>query len=332
MKKAPSISVVVPVANSEASLERCLRSIRKSTIPVERLVVVDHSSKDKSIEIAREYADLIIEADSAARIMEVRFCGFAKCESDIVVNVDSDTIIRPDTLELIRDVFQHSPDCQVLTGMLSVETPQGGFFSRYKNQYMNYTFRRLPREITFLYGSIFAMRDSTRVFAAENLLSHCTLFPDDTEMGLLLSSSGVQIQFIKELEVIHLKPYSFLGIIKNDFRIPRTMAGLLKKYRNINLPFIERPAFVHTSYGQVICIGLAYLTLFSFAIGYCGMSFSLLLLWGAFNFRFFKFLSQHNPIKPLFASILFTFLDQLTMGAGIFFGIVENFGRVEQDS
>lgn len=50
------LTVVIPVYNVEKYLSKCIESILNQTLPVDEIILVDDGSKDRSGEIADEYA------------------------------------------------------------------------------------------------------------------------------------------------------------------------------------------------------------------------------------------------------------------------------------
>lgn len=57
METRPLVTVVVPTKNTERTLARCLASIKAQAYPAVELIVVDNSSTDATMAIAKEYAD-----------------------------------------------------------------------------------------------------------------------------------------------------------------------------------------------------------------------------------------------------------------------------------
>lgn len=86
--KRPLVSVVVPTNNSEATIEKCLRSIEAQTYPNVEIIVVDNFSRDKTRKIAEDHKARIFE--SGAKRSEARNIGAERACGDLVVFVDSD--------------------------------------------------------------------------------------------------------------------------------------------------------------------------------------------------------------------------------------------------
>ena len=92
------IDVVMLTKNSEHVLERCLVSIYEN-VPVKRLIVVDASSKDRTLEIMNEFnrkygnVKVITENGSRAKAREI---GIGEVETEWFLFADSDVILCKD--------------------------------------------------------------------------------------------------------------------------------------------------------------------------------------------------------------------------------------------
>jgi len=97
--KNPKISVIIPTLNEEKYIEKTLLSIKAQTIkqPYE-IIVSDGKSKDRTVEIAKKYADKIVVCNKNG-ISVGRNLGAKYAEGEILVFIDADTILLPNTLE-----------------------------------------------------------------------------------------------------------------------------------------------------------------------------------------------------------------------------------------
>ena len=92
------LSVIIPAYNEEKYLEKALMSIRRQTLKDFEIIVKDGGSDDRTVEIARKYADKVV-SERDVSIADARNQGAKYAEGDILVFVDADTELPPDTLE-----------------------------------------------------------------------------------------------------------------------------------------------------------------------------------------------------------------------------------------
>ncbi|HXV27891.1 MAG TPA: glycosyltransferase family 2 protein, partial [bacterium] len=153
-----AVSVIFPAYNAGASLKRCLKAVKASAFKDYELIVVDDGSRDSTPEIAKRYADEVFTHARNLGRSHARSNGIRRATGEILVFIDADVVIKPDALSKIVDYFKGHAETDALTGLLSKEHPNTDYFSQYKNLYMNYIFSRLPENVNFLFGSIFAIR------------------------------------------------------------------------------------------------------------------------------------------------------------------------------
>ncbi|NMC10332.1 MAG: glycosyltransferase [Methanothrix sp.] len=96
------ISVIVPTLNEENYLEDCLKSILRQTFPRNEyeIIVSDGSSEDRTIEIANNYADLVVVSKKRG-IWWGRNYGAKFARGKFLVFIDADTKIKEDYLETV---------------------------------------------------------------------------------------------------------------------------------------------------------------------------------------------------------------------------------------
>jgi GT2 family glycosyltransferase len=226
-----------------------------------------------------------------------------------------------------------NPGIDAVTSRLSADSPSQDFFSEYKNIYMNFVFSRLPYFVDFLYGSFFGLRSPA---FTDFHLEQVHFRAHDTAWGLQISSSGGKVALLKDLEVVHLKKYTFRSIIHNDFQIPYDWADIFisfKKWRDIPGIILRRKSFAHASTLQLATICLAYgllALLFAAAVLAHAAATSLLLAaaglaalaWLGLNRAFFSHIHARKGVAYLAGACAFTFVDNITMGLGIVAGLL----------
>nr|MCR5538710.1 glycosyltransferase family 2 protein [Lachnospiraceae bacterium] len=96
--KAETVSVIVPIFNAEATLRRCLSSLRKQTYPDLEILMLDDGSTDGSPSVCREFAD----ADPRFRffplpprhnVAAVRNSGLERFTGEYLMFADADDLV-----------------------------------------------------------------------------------------------------------------------------------------------------------------------------------------------------------------------------------------------
>ncbi len=111
-RKRPIISVIVPTYQEEKYIEPTLIAISNQTLKRSKyeIIVCDANSKDRTVEIAKKYADKIIITDKRG-IAIGRNLGAKYAKGRYLIFIDADTIILPQTLERIVKEFS---DCNCI--------------------------------------------------------------------------------------------------------------------------------------------------------------------------------------------------------------------------
>lgn len=98
-----TVSVIVPVYNTEAYLNRCLDSILNQTFHDFELIIVDDGSSDNSLAICEEYARsdnrIVLIHKENGGLASARQAGLNKAKGKYSMQIDSDDWIELDTIE-----------------------------------------------------------------------------------------------------------------------------------------------------------------------------------------------------------------------------------------
>ncbi len=93
------ISTVVCAKNEESYIKTCLKALESQTLKPE-IIVVDGHSTDKTVKIARNYANKMV-FDNNKGIADARNVGWKAASGDIVAYCDADAIPPRDWIEKI---------------------------------------------------------------------------------------------------------------------------------------------------------------------------------------------------------------------------------------
>lgn len=100
-KKA--LSVVISVFNGEKYLDDCLKSVAFA----QEIIVVNNSSTDKTLEVARKYTDKIFTRPNNLMLNINKNFGFSKATSDWIFCLDVDEQITPELAKEIKAEIQN---------------------------------------------------------------------------------------------------------------------------------------------------------------------------------------------------------------------------------
>lgn len=108
MKKALTLSIVIPAFNEESHLKQCLDDIVKQTVMPDEVIVVNNNSTDKTVDIAKKYDFVKVIEESKPGVRYARDAGFAKSNCDIIGRIDADSQIEKHWCEQVLKTFSDS--------------------------------------------------------------------------------------------------------------------------------------------------------------------------------------------------------------------------------
>ncbi|VVB54427.1 Glycosyltransferase AglE [uncultured archaeon] len=137
---AEDVLVVVPVLNEERYVEACVRSAKaQKTKHRVRVVVCDSGSSDRTVEIARKWADAVVVSPVKGTGAQRNF-GAQESHSEFILFIDADTTIPPNYVEWGINKFKQKPDILALSAAFKF-TERGKrntFAERATNEYLKF--------------------------------------------------------------------------------------------------------------------------------------------------------------------------------------------------
>lgn len=209
------LSAVIPVHNGGQVLKRCLKALAASTRPPDELIVVDDGCTDGSADIARQHGAQVIALDDGPRgAAFARNRGVERASGDLVVFVDADVAVHPDTLARIEGTMTENPGIDALFGSYDDDPPTPGLTARYKNLLHHYVHQHGRREASTFWSGCGAIRRD--VFVALGGFDEGQRMLEDIELGARLRRGGYRILLCPEIQVAHLKQWTLAGLVRSD--------------------------------------------------------------------------------------------------------------------
>lgn len=196
-----SLSIVIPVYNEEALIERCLQSIANQSLQPDEVIAVDNNSTDGSLDIIKRYPFVRVIHEPKQGIVYARDAGFNAATSDIICRIDADTVLPSNWLYRVHRFYQGgNNDNAALTG--------GGYFynvrlPRFNGWVQSQLVFRLNRFIIghyILWGSNMAFTRQ-QWLAVRDSVFHRDDIHEDLDLSFHLYDKGVKITYHAHLRV-----------------------------------------------------------------------------------------------------------------------------------
>jgi GT2 family glycosyltransferase len=212
----PRVSVVMPVYNAEATLAECLTRLCNSTASNFEIVLVDDGSTDQSRAIATNFPVRIVPTAGRVGPAAARNLGARVAEGDIVFFIDSDVMVRADTVARVVDSLRRA-DVDGIVGVQAADMRHRDLVSQYKNIWMRWTYVRQTGDVPLFYTTAAAIRRDAFLRAGGFDQGYANPNVEDTAFGQKLARLGIRVRVEPLLEVEHVKRYSLAGLLRTDF-------------------------------------------------------------------------------------------------------------------
>lgn len=110
-KERLSVTVIVPAYNEESTIAQTLESLRNQTIQIEKIIVVDDYSTDKTGEISKRYDEVMVVRPPQNTGSKAGAQTFAlpNVTSKYTIAIDADTSLEPDAIEKMVKFMEQNP-------------------------------------------------------------------------------------------------------------------------------------------------------------------------------------------------------------------------------
>ena len=316
-KNLPSLSVIIPFKDAEATLGKLAAALLPQAPPragVE-LIAVDDGSRDEGAAVLSQAGFHVITNPKSAGPAAARNDGAVAATGEILLFLDADVIPGPNLVEHVRRRFGEDPDLAALSGVYHIDPANEGFFPACKALRCHDWFRGRER-----FGSLETACAAVRreIFLAAGGFDERFAGADveDYELGYRLGGAqGIELD-----HAMHVK-HHFPGFWKNLENFARRTykwAGLSRP-----MPF-DTVATTPREAGAALCTwgALAFLLVTlgtgKEIFGYVTFAFAGLQLY--LRRRFFLLCQREKGPRFTLASVLVTMAADLVVVPAAFLG------------
>jgi hyaluronan synthase len=240
VEDAPPLTVIIPAYNEGAMVLKSVESVAQACYPADRLeiFVVDDGSKDDTWEHIERAA-----ARFPALVRTLRFprnqgkraalaAGFARARGEVVVTLDSDSVVEPDALLAIAGPFRN-PKIGAVAGKVEVYNRREGLLPRMLHVRYILSFDML-RAAESTYGNVYccpgalsgyrvaAVREVLGEWLGQKFLGARCTFGEDRALTNFILSRGYDTVYQRLARVRTVVPVAYLKLCKMFIRWDRS--------------------------------------------------------------------------------------------------------------
>jgi glycosyltransferase involved in cell wall biosynthesis len=224
----PLVSVIIPTYNSARTLEECLTAVVRQNYRNIEIIITDSFSKDRTKEIARRFADKIIDAQSLAR---ARKKGVDLAKGKYILFLDSDQIIAPDTIPRSVEVCEEE-GYDGVTHFERSKIHKNSFVERLIN-YDKWIFHSRADDHP-IYGTAEPRFFKTEFARRIDYLDNPPITFELAIINLKMHQMGAKIKFL-DVPIYHYEPSTFYQVARKFFRYGFYYLPAMKRFPNLVL-------------------------------------------------------------------------------------------------
>lgn len=293
--KPTDISIIVPIWNGGRNWARCLDALLALEPRPGEILIVDDGSTDDSCATAVERGFTVLQTeDSRSGPAVARNLGARHARGEILFFLDSDVLVEPDAVARVVSAFD-DPQLSAIFGSYDDAPTSQAFISQYKNLQHHYVHQASSQVATSFWAGCGAIRGE--VFRQLGGFSSEYSRPsiEDIELGYRLRRAGGRIRLVKDLQVKHLKRWTWRSWLVSDFRdraVP--WAELIVRERRL-------PADLNLQVAHRLSAALCWVVIATVPVALWFPVLWLLVAVGvgalvALNFDFYRFLADKRGV------------------------------------
>jgi len=248
-----SISLIIPVYNSEKHLKNLFASLANQTRPFDEIIFVDNNSKDNSFNLCMEFKDnfkkskIIVLKEEKKGPSAARNTGLKKASSEILALTDADCELEKHWAENAVKYFAQDGQCEIIGGIAVGEEIFGrqNKFSSYTEEFSYYywTLNRQTKKPYIMASPDDFFSDAPFTIATYNMAMKRIVFEktkgfderllnnEDTEWWMRTCLLGFKsLVGMPDLKVCHHNRSELSSLYKQYYNYGEGLPYILKKF------------------------------------------------------------------------------------------------------
>lgn len=333
----PTVTVIVPAYNEGKLVYDTLLSVAASDFPEQKMQIlaVDDGSKDDTWywmqEAKKKLGDRLttFQQPKNAGKRHALYRGFNLGTGEIFVTIDSDSIVKPDTLRNLVSPFVINEDCGAVAGNVQVLNNQTAMLPKMLNVSFVMSFEFI-RSVESMLGTVLCTPGALAAYKSDSVFKCLPEWINQTFMGRpsdigedramtnMILKQGKQVLFQRNSYVLTNVPESYTGLYKMFIRWGRSNVRenlMMAKFVFTNFRKDKKAGARLLYINQFLSISMAYpfliFMLFFIAVHpllFISSTFAAILIASSFPVLFYaKRYSVSQSVWAYTYSILYTF-------------------------
>ncbi len=332
-----ALSIVIPFYNTADVLGDCLRAIYESDFKDFEVIAVDDNSNDNSAKIVKSFPVKLISHKQNLGAGYCRNEGVKVAEGEIIVFIDSDVIIKKDSLSLVIENYKKLPEISVVQSIYSQECQYDNFVSIYSSLHYHFYGMQIKKEYISSVASYFiAVKKDvfTSIGGFDHDIKTTRLVAEDQLFGYKLNNEGHKIYVDKRILVEHKKSYFLKQYLLHDIQtghdqIHRFLGSnffdLIRHISTGEVGALIPTSFVYSMATAFLIFLTALLCLFTASCWVIAFLFAEVMFFYWLNWKFLAFTLEKRGWSFFLRSAVLTYFKMLFAVFGCIKGFV-NYG------
>jgi GT2 family glycosyltransferase len=327
--KLPTVSMIIPVHRAGEQFLSCLEAIASLVEPPDELIVVADGEPEKTCRLAKTFGAVVLRTSAPRGPARARNLGAMRASGDILLFIDSDVMVKSDTVHRVKRFFAAHPEYDAMIGSYDDEPGAQNFFSQYKNMTHHWVHQHARNEASTFWGACGAIRKGVFMETGGFDDSFARPSVEDIELGYRLRRLGRRIRLKKNIQVTHLKEWRLASLLRSDLfdrAIPWTRLLLNQKAipRDLNLNLANRLSTMLIYLGLSLGIGAAFFSSSAWAPMLLSATVICLLLLILLNRRMYGFFLTRKGALFTAGAMVWHWFSFLYSGAAFLWCLAEH--------
>ena len=211
-------SILIPVRDDRESLLRCLTALKTQDLEDCEILVCDDGSEPHLDfqELSSVVSKLQFIRQERRGVAAARNRLAREASGEYLFFLDSDVLPLPETLALARSTVAKNPGIQAFFGSYDDDPDHSSVVSVYKNLFHHFVHQQSAGAVATFWCGCGVMRRDLYMGSGGICEGYRRPSVEDIELGMRLSRQGVVIRIFPQLQVKHLKRWTFWNWLYSD--------------------------------------------------------------------------------------------------------------------